>query len=117
MDTSIACWWRPAVRRPRWAHPIRQASRRARPQDTLVLPYNDPAALEAAFNKHGPQIAAVIVEPIVGNMGCVPACDDFRLALRRLTRQHGGFLILDEVMTGFRVAYGGAQSLADWSPT
>ncbi len=80
-------------------------------KDTLVLKYNDPEALEAAFSEHGPQIAAVIVEPVAGNMGCVKASLDFREALRELTERHGALLIFDEVMSGFRVAYGGAQAL------
>ena len=79
--------------------------------DTLVLAYNDPAGLEAAFRQHGPQIAAVIVEPVVGNMGVVIPTAEFLAALRGTTQRHGALLILDEVMTGFRVAYGGAQSL------
>lgn len=79
--------------------------------DTLVLPYNDPAALEAAFGRFGREIAGVIVEPCAGNMGCVPATQAFRAALRELTTAHGAVLIYDEVMTGFRAAYGGAQSV------
>jgi len=79
--------------------------------DTLVLRYNDAAGLEAAFDRDGSQIAAVIVEPVVGNMGCVPPAADFRAALCELTAKHGALLIFDEVMTGFRVAYGGAQSV------
>jgi glutamate-1-semialdehyde 2,1-aminomutase len=80
-------------------------------RDTLVLPYNDPAALEAAFSQQGSQIAGVIFEPVVGNMGCVVPSPDFLEALQRLTRRHGALLICDEVITGFRIAYGGAQSL------
>jgi len=80
-------------------------------RDTLVLRYNDPEGLEQAFAQHGPKIAAVIVEPVAGNMGCVKASAGFRQALRELTARHGALLIFDEVMTGFRVAYGGAQSL------
>lgn len=80
-------------------------------RDTLVLDYNDPAALQQAFDQHGPRIAAIIFEPVVGNMGCVVPTAEFLAALRTLTRQHGALLICDEVMTGFRVAYGGAQSL------
>jgi glutamate-1-semialdehyde 2,1-aminomutase len=85
-------------------------------RDTLVLPYNDPAALEAAFAGDGDRIAAVIFEPIVGNMGCVVPTDEFRLALTTIARRYGALLICDEVMTGFRVAYGGAQSLWDMKP-
>jgi len=77
--------------------------------DTLLLPYNDPEALETAFSRHGDQIAAVIVEPVAGNMGVVPGSEPFLHAARELTRQHGALLIFDEVITGFRVAYGGAQ--------
>ena len=80
-------------------------------QDTLVLRYNDAEGLEAAFQREGPKIAAVIVEPVVGNMGCVKASAGFRNALRELTEKHGALLIFDEVITGFRVAYGGAQSV------
>jgi glutamate-1-semialdehyde 2,1-aminomutase len=79
-------------------------------KDTLVLQYNDVPGLEAAFAAHGTKIAGVIFEPVVGNMGCVIPTDAFLLALRNLTRAHGALLIFDEVMTGFRVAYGGAQS-------
>jgi glutamate-1-semialdehyde 2,1-aminomutase len=78
-------------------------------QDTLVLRYNDPAGLQAAFAEHGPAIAAVIVEPVAGNMGCVPGSPEFLAALRELTSRHGSVLIFDEVMSGFRVALGGAQ--------
>ena len=85
-------------------------------RDTLVLKYNDTAALEDAFARHGDRIAAVIVEPVVGNMGCVETTGDFRHGLRQLTARHGALLIIDEVMTGFRVAYGGAQSLLGIRP-
>jgi glutamate-1-semialdehyde 2,1-aminomutase len=78
-------------------------------RDTVVLQYNDVAGLRQAFAEHGPRIAAVIFEPVVGNMGVVLPSDEFLAALRQLTRQHGALLICDEVMTGFRVAYGGAQ--------
>ncbi len=78
---------------------------------TLPLPYNDIAALERAFDRHGPRIAAVILEPVVGNMGCVPPREGFLEALRALCSDCGSVLIFDEVMTGFRVALGGAQSL------
>jgi len=76
---------------------------------TIALPYNSVAAVEEAFHKHGDRIAAVIVEPVVGNMGCVPPGPGFLEALRDLTGRHGALLIFDEVMTGFRVAFGGAQ--------
>ena len=79
--------------------------------DTLVLPYNDTAALAAAFDKHPRQIAGVILEPVVGNMGCVPPIDGFLQAAREITAADGALLICDEVMTGFRVALGGAQQL------
>jgi glutamate-1-semialdehyde 2,1-aminomutase len=78
-------------------------------RDTLVLAYNDVAGLERAFAEHGAKIAGVIFEPIVGNMGVVVPTQQFLAVLRELTRQHGALLICDEVMTGFRVAYGGAQ--------
>jgi glutamate-1-semialdehyde 2,1-aminomutase len=76
---------------------------------TLALPLNDVAALEGAFAAH--PIAAVIVEPVVGNAGCIPPAAGYLEALRTLTTQHGALLIFDEVMTGFRVALGGAQEL------
>jgi glutamate-1-semialdehyde 2,1-aminomutase len=85
-------------------------------QDTLVLPYNDPAALEEAFSQRGAKIAGVIVEPVVGNMGLVIPTREFVKALRGLTERHGALLIFDEVMTGFRVAYGGAQALLGIRP-
>ena len=78
---------------------------------TLALPYNSIAAVEAAFRERGDQIAAVIVEPVVGNMGCVPPVHGFLEVLRRITSQYGALLIFDEVMTGFRLALGGAQQL------
>jgi glutamate-1-semialdehyde 2,1-aminomutase len=84
--------------------------------DTLVLRYNDVDGLKAAFTQHGPKIAGVIVEPAAGNMGCVAMSTDFGHALRSLTEQHGAVLIFDEVMSGFRVAYGGAQSVLGIRP-
>ncbi len=85
-------------------------------KDTLVLEYNSVHELEAAFDEHGHRIAGVILEPVVGNMGCVPATTEFLSSARELTQKHGALLIFDEVMTGFRVAYGGAQSLSDIAP-
>lgn len=78
-------------------------------QDTLVLPYNDPDALVAAFQTKGDSIAAVLFEPVCGNMGLVPPSQYFLAALRQLTQQHGALLVCDEVMTGFRLSLGGAQ--------
>jgi glutamate-1-semialdehyde 2,1-aminomutase len=90
------------------------------PQDlvkhTLVLPYNDVIALEEAFKRHGNQIAALIVEPIAGNMNLIRASSEFVRAVRALTQQYGSVLIYDEVMTGFRVALGGVQSLHGIEP-
>jgi glutamate-1-semialdehyde 2,1-aminomutase len=80
-------------------------------RDTIVMPYNDVAALENLFREHASSIAGIIMEPIVGNMGCVPPNPGYLQAVRRLCDQSGSVLIFDEVMTGFRVAYGGAQSL------
>jgi len=76
---------------------------------TIALPYNSLDALEAAFGKMGDRIAAVIVEPVVGNMGCVPPLPGYLEGMRAITERHGALLIFDEVMTGFRLAYGGAQ--------
>src|SRR5579862_5928722 len=83
---------------------------------TLALPFNDVQAVEYAFQKFKHQIACVIVEPIVGNMGCVPAADDYLVALRLITEREKSVLIFDEVMTGFRVAFGGAQELYNIRP-
>jgi glutamate-1-semialdehyde 2,1-aminomutase len=85
-------------------------------RDTLVLEYNDVESLEQAFQRQGDQIAAVILEPICGNMGCVTPSDRFLNALRSLTETQGAVLIFDEVMCGFRVALGGAQSLFGVTP-
>jgi glutamate-1-semialdehyde 2,1-aminomutase len=76
---------------------------------TLPLPFNDTAAVEEAFAKHQNDIACVIVEPVVGNMGCVPPSPGYLEGLRRITQESGSLLIFDEVMTGFRLALGGAQ--------
>jgi glutamate-1-semialdehyde 2,1-aminomutase len=85
-------------------------------QDTLVLPYNDGQALRQAFHDHGPRIAAIIMEPVVGNMGCVRPTAEFLRIAREETRNHGAVLIFDEVMTGFRLALGGAQELFQVDP-
>ncbi|MCX7244325.1 MAG: glutamate-1-semialdehyde 2,1-aminomutase [Burkholderiales bacterium] len=90
------------------------------PQDvvkhTLVLPYNDSPALQEVFRRHGDAIAAVILEPIAGNMNLIRPAAEFLTAVRNLTQQYGSVLIYDEVMTGFRVALGGAQSLQGITP-
>jgi glutamate-1-semialdehyde 2,1-aminomutase len=85
-------------------------------QFTLALPYNDIGALERAFDKFKRQIACVIVEPVVGNMGCVPPARGYLEALRAITQRDQTLLIFDEVMTGFRLAYGGAQELYGVQP-
>ena len=82
---------------------------RAFAETTIAVPFNSIPAVERAFAERGDQIAAVIVEPVVGNMGCVPPAPGFLEALRDVTLRHGALLIFDEVMTGFRVALGGAQ--------
>jgi glutamate-1-semialdehyde 2,1-aminomutase len=83
---------------------------------TLSLPFNSADAVERAFAAHPGRIAAIIVEPVAGNMGCVPPAPGFLHALRELTKQDGALLIFDEVMTGFRVSFGGAQRLYDVYP-
>lgn len=83
---------------------------------TLALPFNNLSIVEQAFSKYKHQIACVIVEPVVGNMGCVPAADDYLVGLRLITERERAVLIFDEVMTGFRVAFGGAQELYNIKP-
>ncbi|MGO8985945.1 MAG: glutamate-1-semialdehyde 2,1-aminomutase [Terriglobales bacterium] len=85
-------------------------------QFTLALPYNDVRAVEVAFEKFKGQIACVIVEPVVGNMGCVPPARGYLEALRAITTRDKAVLIFDEVMTGFRLAFGGAQELYGIQP-
>ncbi|MBO0858919.1 MAG: glutamate-1-semialdehyde 2,1-aminomutase [Chloracidobacterium sp.] len=80
-------------------------------QNTITVAFNDSEALEKVFDEAGEEIAAVIIEPVVGNMGCVPPQEGYLWAVRRVTERHGAVLIFDEVMTGFRVARGGAQQL------
>jgi len=84
-------------------------------QNTLTVPFNDAAALEGVFAEHK-DIAAVIIEPVVGNMGCVPPQRGYLEAVRKLTKANGALLIFDEVMTGFRLARGGAQELYGITP-
>lgn len=85
-------------------------------KDTLVSPYNNINEIEAVFQQYGHDIAAVIVEPVAGNMGVVAATPEFLQALRRLTKEYGSVLIFDEVITGFRLAYGGARQLYGIDP-
>lgn len=83
---------------------------------TLVLPYNNLDAVRALFKKKGKSIAAVIVEPIAGNMGVVPPAPGFLEGLREVTSKHGALLVFDEVISGFRACYGGAQTLYGITP-
>jgi len=83
---------------------------------TLTLPYNDLAAAEALFAEHGNEIAGLIIEPVAGNMNCILPRAGYLQGLRELCTRHGALLIFDEVMTGFRVALGGAQALYGITP-
>jgi glutamate-1-semialdehyde 2,1-aminomutase len=83
---------------------------------TLTLPYNDLAAAEALFAEQGGEIAGLIIEPVAGNMNCIPPQEGYLQALRELCTRHGALLIFDEVMTGFRVALGGAQAYYGVTP-
>ncbi len=85
-------------------------------QETIVLPYNDLEAVSEAFDQHGGEIAAIIVEPVCGNMGVIPPVSGFLTGLREITTAHEALLIFDEVITGFRVAPGGAQGLYKIKP-
>jgi glutamate-1-semialdehyde 2,1-aminomutase len=84
--------------------------------DTLLVPYNDLAATQAAFESHPNGVAAMVIEPVAGNMGCVLPLDGYLEGLRELCDKHGALLIFDEVMTGFRVALGGVQERYDVMP-
>jgi glutamate-1-semialdehyde 2,1-aminomutase len=83
---------------------------------TIAVPFNDLDAVESAFQKRGDDIAAVIVEPVAGNMGCVLPKPGFLEGLRQITAKYGALLIFDEVMTGFRLSYGGAQKMFGVTP-
>jgi glutamate-1-semialdehyde 2,1-aminomutase len=85
-------------------------------RNTIVLPFNDTEALKRTFQEQGGEIACLIIEPVAGNMGCVPPGEGFLQAAREATRAAGSLLIFDEVITGFRVAYGGAQELYGVKP-
>jgi glutamate-1-semialdehyde 2,1-aminomutase len=85
-------------------------------QDTLTAPFNDPSAVEVLFEQFPGEIAAIILEPVAGNMGVIPPVDGYLEGLRALTAAQGALLIFDEVMTGFRVAPGGAQELYGIDP-
>jgi len=85
-------------------------------RNTIVVPYNDPSALNRTFEEQGSDIACVIIEPVAGNMGCVPPAHGYLEAVREITAGHGALLIFDEVITGFRIAYGGAQQLYGVKP-
>ena len=83
---------------------------------TILVPYNDVHAVQHAFDQHGKDIAGIVIEPIAGNMGCVPPAEGYLHALREVCDKHNALLIFDEVMTGFRVAFGGAQAIYDITP-
>ncbi|HHZ88905.1 MAG TPA: glutamate-1-semialdehyde-2,1-aminomutase [Chromatiaceae bacterium] len=85
-------------------------------EHTLTLPYNDADAVRSMMQERGDRIACIIVEPVAGNMNCIPPADGFLQCLRDVCDEHGTVLIFDEVMTGFRVALGGAQALFDIKP-
>ncbi|HLL71995.1 MAG TPA: glutamate-1-semialdehyde 2,1-aminomutase [Pyrinomonadaceae bacterium] len=85
-------------------------------QETITVPFNDADALARVFDEHGATIAAVIIEPVVGNMGCVAPRDGYLQQVREITTRHSALFIFDEVMTGFRLARGGAQELYNVTP-
>ncbi|KAK8586521.1 hypothetical protein V6N13_010112 [Hibiscus sabdariffa] len=84
--------------------------------ETLTAPYNDISAVESLFNSNKGELAAIILEPVVGNSGFIPPKPDFLEAIRRLTKENGALLVFDEVMTGFRLSYGGAQEYFGITP-
>ena len=84
--------------------------------DTLTVAYNDVDGVKKLFADHGDEIACAIVEPVAGNMGVIPGTQDFLQTLRDVTKEHGSLLIFDEVMSGFRAAYHGVQSLVNITP-
>ncbi|MEM4250388.1 MAG: glutamate-1-semialdehyde 2,1-aminomutase, partial [Candidatus Bathyarchaeia archaeon] len=85
-------------------------------KNTIVLPFNDVNALHQTFESKGDEIAAIIVEPVIGNMGVIPPSESYLTELRRISNRHGSLLIFDEVITGFRLALGGAQEYYDVKP-
>jgi glutamate-1-semialdehyde 2,1-aminomutase len=85
-------------------------------RNTIVVPFNDADALKQTFDEQGSEIACVIIEPVAGNMGCVPPGPGYLAAVREITSRHGSLLIFDEVITGFRLAYGGAQQVYGVKP-
>ncbi len=85
-------------------------------QDTIVVPWNNRAAVEQAFAEHGDDIAVIACEPVAANMGLVPAAEGYHAFLRQISRDHGALLLVDEVMTGFRLARGGATELLGLEP-
>jgi glutamate-1-semialdehyde 2,1-aminomutase len=85
-------------------------------RNTIVVSFNDPDALNKIFEEQGREIACVIIEPVAGNMGCVPPHPGYLETVREITTRHGALLIFDEVITGFRLAYGGAQQLYGVNP-
>ncbi|MDR5898888.1 glutamate-1-semialdehyde 2,1-aminomutase [Halomonas vilamensis] len=85
-------------------------------EHTVTLSFNDPEGVQACFDEIGDQIACIIVEPVAGNMNCIPPQPDFLETLRQVCNEHGSVLIFDEVMTGFRIALGGAQAHYNVTP-
>ena len=111
-----ACWSKPAPASPPSAFPARQAFPRRLPASPSPCPTTISKPSKPRFAAHPDAIAAVIVEPIVGNAGCIPPAPGYLAGLRKLTARHGALLIVDEVMTGFRVALGGACQLYSLDP-